>query len=82
MNQPVELYHQVGDNYKGIFYNEEEPEERYYEHGAHFQFNDLCRRLEKVKKAFTGSRRDEHKELDKERNSQILGKYKYKILIF
>ena len=37
--------HIVDENYKGILYNEEEPEERYYEHGAHFQYNDLYRRL-------------------------------------
>ena len=41
--------HIVDENYKGIFYNEEEPEERYYEHGAHFQYKDLFRRLEKIK---------------------------------
>lgn len=74
MNHEEDIYHQVGENYRGIFYNQEEPEERYFEHGAHFQYNDLCRRLEKVKKAFTGSRRDEHREAEKETNCHSLGK--------
>jgi hypothetical protein len=34
------------NNYKGVFHNEEEPEERYYEHGAHFPYQILCRKLE------------------------------------
>jgi hypothetical protein len=34
------------NNYKGLFHDEDEPEQRYYECGAHFSFKDLCRKLE------------------------------------
>lgn len=60
----------MDNNYKGIFYNEDEPEERYFEHGAHFKFKDLCRRLEMLKQSFTGSRREEHM-VDKKRGKSI-----------
>lgn len=62
-----ENYHQVGDNYKGIFYNEEEPEERYFEYGAHFRYSDLFQLLENLKNSFTGSRREEHMADQKQR---------------
>lgn len=39
-----------GQDYKGIFYNEEPTEERYFEYGAHFAYCDLFSRLEKVHK--------------------------------
>ncbi len=45
-------------NYKGIFYKEE-TEQRYFEGGAHFQFKDLCRRLEKLFYALSTDRRGE-----------------------
>jgi hypothetical protein len=45
-------------NYKGIFYKED-TEQRYFEGGAHFQFKDLCRRLEKVFYALSTDRRGE-----------------------
>lgn len=50
-NKQNEDYTKVGHNYKGIFYNEEEPEERYFEYGAHFRYADLCRRLERIKRS-------------------------------
>jgi hypothetical protein len=34
-------------NYKGIFYNEDS-EQKYYEHGVHFKYKDLCKRLQLV----------------------------------
>lgn len=36
------------NNYKGIFNEEEEPEQRYYENGAHFSFKELCIKLESI----------------------------------
>ncbi len=45
-------------NYKGIFYKEE-TEQRYFEGGAHFQYKDLCRRLEKLFYALPTDRRGE-----------------------
>lgn len=50
-NKQNEDYTKVGHNYKGIFYNEEEPEERYFEFGAHFRYADLYRRLERLKRS-------------------------------
>ena len=36
------------ENYKGIYFNNDEKEEqRYFEGGAHFQYKDLCKRLER-----------------------------------
>lgn len=43
-----EIFHQVGDNYKGIFYYEDEPEERYFEFGAHFKYKELYKKLERL----------------------------------
>ena len=42
-------YNQVGDNYKGVFYNEDEEPCRYFEYGAHFRYEELYRRLEYLK---------------------------------
>ena len=36
------------NNYKGIYF-ETKTEQQYYEAGAHFTYNDLCSRLEKIK---------------------------------
>lgn len=43
-----EIYNHVGDNYKGIFYYEDEPEERYFEFGAHFKYKELYKKLERL----------------------------------
>ena len=45
-------------NYKGIFFKED-TEQRYYEGGAHFQYKDICRRLEKLFYALSTDRRGE-----------------------
>ena len=42
--------------YKGVFYNDN-TEQKYYEHGAHFQFKDLCKRLDIILKQLSPSRR-------------------------
>ena len=47
---------QNAGDYKGVFY-EDDTEQRYYEHGAHFQFKDLCRRLENVIKTLSPNRK-------------------------
>lgn len=52
--------HLVGENYKGIFYNEDEPEERYFEYGAHFRYHDLYRRLEKIRISLSKTKEDEY----------------------
>jgi hypothetical protein len=44
------------NNYKGYFHNEEETEERYYEHGAHFPYKILFSKLEGLKKTLSPSR--------------------------
>lgn len=44
------------NNYKGIFHNEDEPDQRYFEHGAHFQYKDLYRRLQKALESMGESR--------------------------
>ena len=44
------------NNYKGVFYGGD-TEQRYYEGGAHFQYKDLVRRLEKVYAGLTVDRR-------------------------
>lgn len=43
-------------NYKGVFYNDD-AEQKYYEAGAHFPFKELCRRLEKVLRTLSPSRK-------------------------
>lgn len=35
------------ENYKGIFYNEEEGQEQFYECGAHFSYKEIYEKLEK-----------------------------------
>lgn len=35
-------------NYKGVFHDEEEPEQRYYEYGAHFPYDLLCYKLDEI----------------------------------
>lgn len=49
---------QLQGEYKGIFYGDNN-EQKYYEHGAHFLYKDLYRRLEKVSKQLSPSRRGE-----------------------
>lgn len=43
-------------NYKGIYY-EEEPEQKYFEGGAHFSFYNLCQRLEEILLTISPERR-------------------------
>ena len=50
---------QKAGDYKGVFYDDD-TEQRYYEHGAHFQFKDLCLRLENVIRSFSLSRKGNH----------------------
>lgn len=47
---------QNAGEYKGVFYGDNN-EQRYYEHGAHFQFKDLCKRLEALLRTMSPSRR-------------------------
>jgi hypothetical protein len=43
-------------NYKGQFFNEN-VDTKYYEHGAHFQYKDLCKRLDNLLSTMSPSRR-------------------------
>lgn len=47
------------NNYKGLFYGDQEEEERYFDYGAHFPYKELCRRLEKVVATLDPTRRGE-----------------------
>jgi isochorismate synthase EntC len=49
--------------YKGIFYNED-AEQKFYEHGAHFKFQDLCKRLQLIAQ----SRDKENMEINANKN--------------
>lgn len=40
---------EILENYKGIFYNDEEPREEFHECGAHFSYQDICQKLEIIK---------------------------------
>lgn len=44
------------NNYKGIYY-EEDTEQKFFEHDAHFQFDNLCRRLELIARTISPDRR-------------------------
>jgi hypothetical protein len=44
------------NEYKGYFHNEEEPEERYYEWGAHFPYQLLFEKLDSLKKTLSPGR--------------------------
>ena len=54
----LDIKEQLQGEYKGIFYGDNN-EQKYYEHGAHFLYKDLCRKLEKVSKQLSPSRRGE-----------------------
>ena len=41
------IHNQLGGEYKGVFYGDN-TEQKYYENGAHFQYKDLCKKLEKL----------------------------------
>lgn len=36
------------NEYKGIYYNDDAQEQKFYEGGAHFKYSDLCKRLESL----------------------------------
>lgn len=44
------------NNYKGIYY-EEDTEQKFFEHDAHFQYDNLCKRLELIAKTVSPNRR-------------------------
>ena len=46
------------NNFKGIYYNEES-EQRFYEHNAHFPFKELCFKINRILKTLSPSRRGE-----------------------
>jgi hypothetical protein len=48
----------VLNNYRGYFANEDEPEERYFEHGAHFPYKLLVNKLNYLYKSLSPSRRE------------------------
>jgi hypothetical protein len=53
------------ENYKGFYYNDD-TDEKYYEGGAHFQYLDLYRRLEKIEKKYEKRNLSEEKVITKE----------------
>ncbi len=44
------------NNFKGIYFNDNQ-EQKFYEAGAHFQYRELCYRLEKVVMTISPERR-------------------------
>jgi hypothetical protein len=50
------------NNYKGMYQNEDdEPEQKYFEYGAHFSYDLLVERLEEIRQILSPSRRGEEK---------------------
>lgn len=66
-------------NYKGYFANEEEPEERYFEYGAHFKYKTLYQKLDEIIKTLSPSRTEKEivfkkitdTKINKDRNNVI-----------
>lgn len=46
----MENYNEDLENYKGIFYDNNDQEENLYECGAHFSYIQMCKKLEDLKK--------------------------------
>jgi len=63
------------NEYKGVFYNDNS-EHKYYENGAHFQYYDLCKRLNYLKK----SRNEEEGNQSYEEGEVIESKLDIKVL--
>jgi hypothetical protein len=62
------------ENFKGIYYNEN-TEQRFYEHGAHFPFRLLCKKLQKIASSQEVKNRIssvEERKNDKTRNINVL----------
>lgn len=62
------------ENFKGIYYNEN-TEQRFYEHGAHFPFRLLCKKLQKIACSQEIKNRNSSvgdRNSDKTRNSNVL----------
>jgi hypothetical protein len=57
------------ENYKGIYFNDDKDEE-FYEFGAHFKYNELCKRLENLILSLPPERRGKYVYNDSENNSK------------
>ena len=70
------------NNYKGVFYGED-TEQKYFEHGSHFLYKDICHRLEKLYNKVNQERRGATMYIDysndkKQYSKYNLSKYIYK----
>lgn len=64
----TDLNHEELENYKGIFYNNDEDKEILHEFGAHFSYKEMCMRLEKLKSEFIRLEYQNESLLAKEQN--------------
>ena len=74
------------ENYKGVYYDDTN-EEKYYEGGAHFKYEEMCLILERVYAEVNSDRRrnkkykiegpTEQKELEKDINGKYILIYTY-----
>ena len=56
------------NNYKGIYFEDDNEKYQCPETGAHFKFDDLCRRMEKIRK----HRGDPNIQFDEEGNTFLV----------
>jgi hypothetical protein len=73
-NEEEELNDNELDNYKGIYFNDDN-DEKYYEGGAHFRYHDLCKILEKTIKDLSPERRGKTLYEDVDVNEDGNGNY-------
>ena len=74
-------FNRIDKEYKGIFYGDNTAK-KYFEGGAHFEYNDLCKRLEilfksrpiKVENDILINRIESKKLLKKHKTDKLIGK--------
>jgi hypothetical protein len=57
------------NNFKGVFYNDDDSEQRYYDYGAHFPYELLCFKLEEIVKNLPMERRGKYIYEDSNNNN-------------
>jgi len=67
------------NNYKGVFYNDDN-EHKFYEFGAHFQYEDLCNRLEYLRIAFSSEKNNYETPKDSNTNNNHKNNWNSNIL--
>jgi hypothetical protein len=65
------------NNYRGHFHAEEEPEERYYEHGAHFPYKYLFKKMEDFLKNEPGRRETVEIRRNSDERNKVLYKHSF-----